>query len=410
MDIYVPFRKITKRISDIAPDTPQNTDAILESLNHLIESNSNANQIHASLRAMVRGEVLQGLLFGSQEYESPEALIREYDLELCADEPVRLCLIDGLRLPLYLDCARSGPARCEGVIVQNEYTILFLQTRQALEEVFARLTRQFPSRWFVVGTETDDYSSLPLIYAKLLEFYELRPLYEGERILYTENFRQLDDSPAELEERISDVTDALKKGYGGKASKAYQDFLSALYGKSGRCVQYAWAALSNAVSKLYFDCFPEEADSVASHQAVQDTLRFSPEALGGGLEAVFLKIADHVHQEKASRKGSALDQVIAAIESSYCDPNLSSQVLADQFNLSAAYLCRIFRQAKGCSLTDYINQLRIARAMEILSDPKVKVKDVAEQVGIDNKQYFFMLFKQTTGVTPKQYQIRLRDS
>ena len=48
--------------------------------------------------------------------------------------------------------------------------------------------------------------------------------------------------------------------------------------------------------------------------------------------------------------------------------------------------------------------------MEILSDPKVKVKDVAEQVGIDNKQYFFMLFKQTTGVTPKQYQIRLRDS
>lgn len=410
VDIYVPFRKITKRISDIAPDTPQNTDAILESLNHLIESNSNANQIHASLRAMVRGEVLQGLLFGSQEYESPEALIREYDLELCADEPVRLCLIDGLRLPLYLDCARSGPARCEGVIVQNEYTILFLQTRQALEEVFARLTRQFPSRWFVVGTETDDYSALPLIYAKLLEFYELRPLYEGERILYTENFRQLDDSPAELEERISDVTDALKKGYGGKASKAYQDFLSALYGKSGRCVQYAWAALSNAVSKLYFDCFPEEADSVASHQAVQDALRFSPEALGGGLEAVFLKIADHVHQEKASRKGSALDQVIAAIESSYCDPNLSSQVLADQFNLSAAYLCRIFRQAKGCSLTDYINQLRIARAMEILSDPKVKVKDVAEQVGIDNKQYFFMLFKQTTGVTPKQYQIRLRDS
>lgn len=262
----------------------------------------------------------------------------------------------------------------------------------------------------MVGTEADDYRVFPLIYGKLLEFYELRPLYQGEQILYTENFQHLDDSPAELEERISDVTDALKKGYGGKASKAYQDFLSALYGKSGRCVQYAWAALSNAVSKLYFDCFPDEADSESAHQAVQDALRFSPEALKGGLEAVFLKIAEHVQQEKTSRKGSSLDQVIAAIESSYCDPNLSSQVLADQFNLSAAYLCRIFRQAKGCSLTDYINKLRIARAKEILSDPKVKVKDVAEQVGIDNKQYFFMLFKQMTGVTPKQYQIQLRDS
>ena len=74
----------------------------------------------------------------------------------------------------------------------------------------------------------------------------------------------------------------------------------------------------------------------------------------------------------------------------------------------AAGLCRIFRQAKGCSLTDYINQLRIARAQEILRDPSVKVKDVAGQVGIENKQYFFMLFKQTTGVTPKQYQIQQR--
>ena len=97
VDIYVPFRKITRRLSDIAPDAPQNTEAILASLNHLIESNSNARQIHASLKAMVRGEVMQGLLFGSQVYESPESLIREYDLQLCADEPVRLCLIDGLR-------------------------------------------------------------------------------------------------------------------------------------------------------------------------------------------------------------------------------------------------------------------------------------------------------------------------
>lgn len=124
VDIYVPLRKITRRISDIAPDAPQNTDAMLESLNHLIESNSNARQIQTSLRAMVRGEVLQGLLFGSQEYESPEALIREYDLQLLSDRPIRLCLIDGLRLPLYLECVRDGQARCEGVIVHNEYTIL----------------------------------------------------------------------------------------------------------------------------------------------------------------------------------------------------------------------------------------------------------------------------------------------
>ncbi len=410
VDIYLPFRKITKRISDIEPGSPQNADAILESLNRLIESNSNARQIHASLRSMVRGEVLQGLLFGSQEYDSPEALIREYDLKLSAGEPVRLCLIDGLRLPLYLECLRDESVKCEGVIVRNEYTVLFLQSTQDRETIWARFLKQFSSCWLVVGSETDDYGELPAICAKLLDFYELRFLYQNTRPLFIQDFQPLDDSPSELESLVSDITDALKKGYGGKASKAYQEFLAALYGKSGRCVQYAWSSLSNAILKLYFECFPEQADSEGAYQSLSDELRFSPRALESGCEAVFSRIAEHIQQQKISRKGSTLDQVIAAIESSYCDSNLSSQVLADRFNLSTAYLCRIFRQAKGCSLTDYINQLRIARAREILSDPKVKVKDVSEQVGIDNKQYFFMLFKQTTGLTPKQYQLRQRDA
>lgn len=406
VDIYVPLRKITRRISDIAPDAPQNTDAMLESLNHLIESNSNARQIQASLRTMVRGEVLQGLLFGSQEYESPEALIREYDLQLLADRPIQLCLIDGLRLPLYLECVRDGQVRCEGVIVHNEYTILFLQVEQEPQAVLDRLSAQFPARWFVVGTEAEGFAALPQVYGRLVEFYELRFLYQSGPMLFVRDYPQLDDSPAEPEARVSDVMDALKKGYGGKAGKAYLEFLTSLNGKSGRCVQYTWAALTGAVLKLYFECFPGEADPDGGYQAVSESLRFSPEALNGGCEAVFTRIAEHIQQKKASRKGSSLDQVIAAIEDSYCDSNLSSQVLADRFNLSTAYLCRIFRQAKGCSLTDYINQLRIARAQEILRDPSVKVKDVAEQVGIENKQYFFMLFKQTTGVTPKQYQIQ----
>ena len=66
--------------------------------------------------------------------------------------------------------------------------------------------------------------------------------------------------------------------------------------------------------------------------------------------------------------------------------------------------------AKAEAVNEIVFNTSMVGYQEILSDPKVKVKDVAEQVGIDNKQYFFMLFKQMTGVTPKQYQIQLRDS
>ena len=78
------------------------------------------------------------------------------------------------------------------------------------------------------------------------------------------------------------MIDALKKGYGGKAGKAYLEFLASLNGKSGRCVQYAWAALSGALLKLYVECFPGEADPDGGYQTVSESLRFSPEALNGG--------------------------------------------------------------------------------------------------------------------------------
>ena len=69
----------------------------------------------------------------------------------------------------------------------------------------------------------------------------------------------------------------------------------------------------------------------------------------------------------------------------------------------------MFRQANGCSLVEHINRLRIDKAREALLEPGVKVKDVPQQVGMENRQYFFRLFKQATGFTPRQYQARFRD-
>ena len=76
--------------------------------------------------------------------------------------------------------------------------------------------------------------------------------------------------------------------------------------------------------------------------------------------------------------------------------------------MSAAYLCRIFRQAQGVSLPDYLNAVRMRAAAKLLTETEEKVRDIARKVGVENSQYFFVLFKQEMGETPGEYRKRSR--
>ena len=55
-------------------------------------------------------------------------------------------------------------------------------------------------------------------------------------------------------------------------------------------------------------------------------------------------------------------------------------------------------------LSQYILNLRIAKAKELLQNKGIKIQSVAQAVGYDDPAYFVRKFKQATGVTPTEYQ------
>lgn len=411
--IYLPFRRIARRLSLLEPTAPQDTKHLMESLNRLIENSSGAERIRGSLETMLRGEALQGLLLGSPPSGSPEEMVREYHLCLAPGQPLLLCLASGLRLPQYLELIRPGIPHSEGVVIQNEYTVLFLQPPgdASLSPVLQQLCARFPGSWFILSPEQGDWRALPAAYEKLQETFRLRFLFPSEKLLYSETFQHLDNAPSALEERIDPILAALRRGSYSRAMAAWQDFTACFFGKSYQSIVFSLTSLSNSVFRLFCELFPEED---CYEESCQQFRRFLGELDDiGDLDRFFgqrfQQIAARVQQDRQARQEDVLTDILQEISRSYCDPNLSSQSLADQFGLSPAYLCRMFRQANGCSLMEHISRLRIQRAQEVLLEPGVKVKDVPLQVGMENQQYFFRLFKQATGLTPKQYQARFRD-
>jgi AraC-like DNA-binding protein len=87
--------------------------------------------------------------------------------------------------------------------------------------------------------------------------------------------------------------------------------------------------------------------------------------------------------------------------------NLSLESCADQFGLSPYTLSRAIKQATGINFIDYLTNLRIEQAKELLRTTTMKMNEIADQVGYQHT-YFNRIFKKIEGVSPTQYRERVQ--
>jgi two-component system response regulator YesN len=79
------------------------------------------------------------------------------------------------------------------------------------------------------------------------------------------------------------------------------------------------------------------------------------------------------------------------------------QEVANLFSLSKEHISRKFKQELKVTLSDYIVSVRIKHAKALLSNPHLKICQIAEMVGYQDEKYFSKVFKKWEGVTPMKY-------
>ena len=82
---------------------------------------------------------------------------------------------------------------------------------------------------------------------------------------------------------------------------------------------------------------------------------------------------------------------------------MSLSEIADYVELSEIHTSRLFKKEMDMRLTEYINTRRIEKAKELLAATDVKIKEVAEKVGIADQLYFTKVFKKETGLSPREF-------
>lgn len=120
------------------------------------------------------------------------------------------------------------------------------------------------------------------------------------------------------------------------------------------------------------------------------------------LEEVALKVAARVNSYNNKSLKLILRKAIDYINAHYNEQVTLNEV-AENIYVSTFYISRMFKKDLGKSFVDYLNEIRIEKAKELLRDIKYKTYEVAETVGIPDAHYFSKLFKKHTGVTPTEY-------
>mgnify|MGYP003574972011 CR=1 FL=1 len=96
-----------------------------------------------------------------------------------------------------------------------------------------------------------------------------------------------------------------------------------------------------------------------------------------------------------------IEKVVTKIQDSYAD-DISLESCADEVGTNPYSLSKAFKQMVGINFIDYLTQLRIEKAKELLINSDMKINDIAEGVGYRHS-YFNRIFKKQIGIPPSQY-------
>ncbi len=97
-----------------------------------------------------------------------------------------------------------------------------------------------------------------------------------------------------------------------------------------------------------------------------------------------------------------LRPIITYIASHYKE-KIYIETLAEMITVSPDYFTKMFKDSIGRTPIDYINGLRINRAMQMLATTDTSVNDVSDQLGFSNSNYFHKIFKQYMETSPAAY-------
>ena len=174
---------------------------------------------------------------------------------------------------------------------------------------------------------------------------------------------------------------------------------AAIYSEDSQKPQDIRPALNSRISERQHVF--EEIFSTLERSTDLESLRYASSLLHYYLASMrYLRL----YRQEAPTSSSVIDAAKHYMQENI-EKHLTLEQIAHYTGYSPSHFSSLFRKATGESPLAYLNRLKIEHACLLLKTTDMRINQICHKVGISDNYYFSRLFKQHTGISPKQFRV-----
>lgn len=254
-----------------------------------------------------------------------------------------------------------------------------------------------------------DREALAFAYKKLQQMKKYTLVYGIGCVLFgsevdVEGRKNL-EYPQEIE---TEIIGAVNDGKTEKMEAAIKKFLD--YLKQGRIESYI-ACVHKLVLSLQTNISHVNQHRLIKVQAdfesvLQETME-TEEQVCQMLCNLGRNIIEQMPSNVSKKNETMVYKIKEYIETHYAEKELCSKQVASEFGMSTGYMGMLFKEFSGSSIQEYINQVRLEHAGELVLHTDLLISEVMEKCGFETSS-FYRLYKNYFGTSPKEHRMKQR--
>lgn len=170
-----------------------------------------------------------------------------------------------------------------------------------------------------------------------------------------------------------------------------------------RDFEYAKKALNLGVSRYLL--------KPSNMEEIEEAIRFMAERCAKIRERK-IQSGDVLAQEEPQEHESVASNFIVRNAMEYIEANYKEKLLlsdvAEKIYVSQWHLSKLLNKETGQSFSEILNGIRIRKAKELMADPKLRIGDIADEVGFLDVAHFSRIFKKQNGISANEYRNRMQ--
>lgn len=118
---------------------------------------------------------------------------------------------------------------------------------------------------------------------------------------------------------------------------------------------------------------------------------------------VCTRLMESIASERQSGYNQLVEQAKAYIREHYGEPDISIGKVCKHLHISTGYFSSIFKKEVKMTFVNYLMQIRLEAAKDLLRSTELKAFEIAERIGFADPNYFSFCFRKKYGQSPKEY-------